>query len=137
MLSADAAQLAGQSSAAKRLRADAKASVTSNILCGLQSCIMVTLRRDLRAMSKTGDQAMPPRTATKVDFRSGNGGMAKRPGQYTAKERLDIIEDLNAWRDTDEGRGRSVAEIKYIALWCFPTTRPKLVQLVADGLRKI
>ena len=60
-------------------------------------------------MQKTRDQARPPRTATKVDFRSGNDGMAKRPGQYTTKERLDIIEDLDAWRDTDEGRGQSVA----------------------------
>ena len=76
----------------------------------------------------------------------------KRPGQYTNKERLDIVEDLDAWRETDEGRGRSVSEFvrsqrlpdcfnkklskgKYG--WCFPATRSKLVQLVADGLRKI
>ena len=150
--SADAAEFAGKSSEAKRLRAASKASVTSNILSRLQSCIMVSLRRDLRAMSKTGDQGRPPRTATKVDFRSGNGGMAKRPGQYTTNERLDIIEDLDAWRDTDEGRGRSVAEFVRAQVlpdcfnkklskgkygWCFPSTRAKLVQLVADGLRKI
>lgn len=35
--SADAAEFAGKSSAAKRLRADAKSSVTSNILCRAQS----------------------------------------------------------------------------------------------------
>jgi hypothetical protein len=113
---------------------------------------MVSLRRDVRAMAKTGDDARPSKIATKVDFRSGNGGMAKRPGQYTIKERLDIIEDLDAWRDTDEGRGRSVAEFVRAQVlpdcfnkklskgkygWRFPSTRAKLVQLVADGLRKI